>query len=202
MCFDPISLLATMGLTSAGTAAAGAAGAAGTAAAGSSIMGTIGTIASIGSGVVGAVSSIQGGNAAAAAASATAQQQERAAIQAMEASEREAMLTQRRAAQMRGENRVALAAQGVNVNSVEALELLENFDTQVEEDLFAIRENGVRAANSYGQDAANSRAQGASAKSQGRWGAGSSLLSTAARVGERWRPYVYQNRVTAQGGYN
>lgn len=191
-----------MGLTSAGTAAAGAAGAAGTAAAGSSIMGTIGTIASIGSGVVGAVSSIQGGNAAAAAASATAQQQERAAIQAMEASEREAMLTQRRAAQMRGENRVALAAQGVNVNSVEAIELLENFDTQVEEDLFAIRENGVRAANSYGQDAANSRAQGASAKSQGRWGAGSSLLSTAARVGERWRPYVYQNRVTAQGGYN
>lgn len=199
MCFDPISLLATMGLSSAGTAAAGAA--AGTAAAGSSIMGTIGTIASIGSGVVGAVSSIQSGNAAAAAANATAQQQERAAVQALEASEREATLTQRRAAQMRGENRVALAAQGVNVNSTEALELLENFDTQVEEDLFAIRENGVRAANSYGQDAANSRAQGASARSQGRWGAASTLLGTAARVGERWRPYVYQNRVNAQGGY-
>lgn len=201
MCFDPLSIGALGSLlTGGGTAAAGA-GAAGAAAAGTSIWGTLGTAASIGSGVLGAVSSVQSGNAQAAAMNLQAQQQERAALQTMEAAEREATLTQRRAAAQRGQNRVAMAAAGVDVNSVEALDLLENFDTAVEEDLFAIREQGVRGANSFGQDAANSRAQGASAQSQGRWGAGTSLLSTAAKVGERWRPYVYQNRVRAQGGY-
>lgn len=192
MCFDPISLAATVGtFFGGGTAAAGAAAG----------WGALGTAATIGSSVLGAYTAVQSGKATQAAAMATAKQQEQAAEQALDAGEREVDLLRRRAGQQRGANRVAMAASGVDVNSATALDLLKNFDDQVNEDAYQISLQSTRTANTYGQQAANSRAEGRSAASAGNWGAGSSLLQGAAKVGERWRPYVYNNRVKAQGGY-
>lgn len=198
MCFDPVTALGALkGIT---TAIGGGAAASG-AAAGSSIWGTLGTAATVGSGLVSAYSAIQSGNAQASAANATAVAQEEAALQALEAGERETLLHRRRVGQMQGENRVALAASGVDVNSTAALDLLNDNRMQAGEDAFAIRENAVRSANTYGQQAANSRTEAGNARSAGRWGAFGTVLGTAAKVGERYRPYVNQQRVAARGGY-
>lgn len=199
MCFDPMTALAAIkGVT---TALGGASAASGAAAAGSGIWGTVGTIATAGSGILSAYSAIQNGNAASAAAEATARAQETAALQAMEAGDRENLLHRRRVGQLQGENRAALAANGVDVNSTAALDLLQDTRLQAEEDAFAIRENAVRSANAYGQQAANSRTEGANAKSGSRWGAAGTILGTAAKVGDRFKPYVNSQRVKAQGGY-
>lgn len=198
MCFDPISALGALkGIT---TAIMGGGAATGAAASGS-IWGTLGTAATVGSGLVSAYSAIQSGNAQAAAANATAAAQDKAALEALEAGERENLLARRRAAQFTGENRVAMAANGVDVNSATALDLLNDDRMQQEEDAFAIRENAVRSANAYGQQAANSRTEARNAKSAGRWGAVGTVLGTAAKVGERYRPMVNQQRVAARGGY-
>lgn len=197
MCFDPVSLSAMAGsLFAGGGAAAGTA--AGAAATG---WGTLGTIATVGSGLVSTMGMMQQGKAAAAAANATAQQQELAAQQTLEASDRELTLLRRQQAQVQGGNRVALAAAGVDVNSQEAMDLLNDYDLQADEDAFVIRENSLRAARGYGQQAANSRLEGANAKSRSRYGAAGTILETATKVGDRWKPYVYEGRMKAEGGY-
>lgn len=195
MCFDPISALGA--LKGIGTALTGG----GAAASAGGFWGTLGTAATAGSGLISAYSAIQSGNAQAAAANATADAQERAALEALEAGERENLLARRRAAQFNGDNRVAMAANGVDVNSATALDLLNDNRLQQEEDAFAIRENARRSANTYGQQAANSRTEARGAKSAGRWGAAGTILGTAARVGERFRPMVNSNRVAERGGY-
>lgn len=180
MCFDPITLAASF--ASMGTTLS------------SALSGTLGTVATIGSGIVGAVSSVQQGNAAAAAARATADQQEKAAMQTLEAAEMEEMRMRRSFMRQQGENRVALAASGVDVGSTAALDLLGDNRSEFEEDAYVIRTNAAREANSYGMAAAASRQEGANAKSRGRWGAASTLLSTATLVGDRHKKYVQQGR--------
>lgn len=207
MCFDPVSAFAAVKATVAGlgTALSGAGGAAagagGAAAGAGSAWGTLGTVATAGSGLISAYSAVQNGNAQAEAANAMAKQQDQAAQQALEAGDREALLQQRRAAALQGENKVALAASGIDVNSTAALDLLGDSQLQANEDLFAIRTDAARTASGYGQQAASSRTAAQSARSQGRWGAVNTLLQTGAKVGDRYRPLVQQNRVRAQGGY-
>lgn len=205
MCLDPVSAFAAVqtALSSVGTAISGAlggAGAAGAAGAGTA-WGTIGTAATIGSGALSAYSAIQNGAAQADAANAAARQQEQAAQQALEAGEREDQLTRRRVGALQGENRAALAASGIDVNSTAALDLINDTNLQAEEDMFAIREDAARRASGFGQQAANYRTEARNAKSSSRWGAVNTALGTAARVGDRYRQIVNQNRVRAQGGY-
>lgn len=204
MCLDPVSAFAAVqtALSSVGTAISGAlgGGAAGAGAA-STAWGTLGTAATIGSGALSAYSAIQNGAAQADAANAAARQQEQAAQQALEAGEREDQLTRRRVGALQGENRAALAASGIDVNSTAALDLINDTNLQAEEDMFAIREDAARRASGFGQQAANYRTEARNAKSSSRWGAVNTALGTAARVGDRYRPIVNQNRVRAQGGY-
>ncbi|MGL5829113.1 MAG: hypothetical protein ACRC0L_06035 [Angustibacter sp.] len=154
---------------------------------GSGLLGTLGTVATVGGGLISAYSTYQNGKAQAAAAEATAIQQDNAARQAIEAGERENKLHRRQVAKFQADNTVALAASGVDVNSTASLDILQDTRVQAEEDAFAIRENAVRSANSYGQDAANSRTSARNARSAGRWGAVQTILGTATAVGDRYK---------------
>ena len=120
-------------------------------------------------------------------------------MQAVAAGERENDLQRRRVGQLQGDNRAALAASGVDVNSGAAIELLKDTRWQAEEDALAIRENATRNANTYGQQAANSRADAASAKSAGMWGSVGTVLGTATKVGDRYKYYYGQK--AAGGAY-
>lgn len=181
MCIDPIS--ATAAISSLGSSISTA------------LAGGLGTAATVGGGLLSAYSSIQNGQAAKAAAMATADQQETAAIQALEAGDRERTLHARKVAALQGENKVALAASGIDLGSQAAIELLADTRTQAAEDAFAIRENAVRQANNFSQSATNSRVEGRNAASQGTWGALGTVLGTASQVGSRYKHYA------AQGSY-
>lgn len=133
-----------------------------------SSLGTIGTVATAASGVVGAYSSIQSGNAAAAAAEATAKQQTAAARESLIAGEEESDRQRRAGAVMLAQQKVAMAANGVDLGSASALEMLDDTKAGIEADAFAIRKNATNQAQNYSQMAANSITEGRNAKSQGR----------------------------------
>ena len=185
MCIDPFSI--TAAISSIGTSVSTA------------LAGGLGTALTVGGGVISAYSQYQNGKAQARAANETAKQQDKAALEAVAAGERENDLQRRRVGQLQGDNRAALAASGVDVNSGAAIELLKDTRWQAEEDAFAIRENATRNANTYGQQAANSRADAASAKSAGMWGSVGTVLGTATKVGDRYKYYYGQK--AAGGAY-
>lgn len=162
-------------------------------------MGSIGTAASVASGAVGAYSAIQSGNAAAKAAEATARQQEAAAREALTQGEDESDRQRRAGASMMGQQRVAMAANGIDASSASAIELLDDTKAGVEDDAFAIRKNALRSAQGMSQMAANSRAEGANAKSQGLWSAAGTILSTGAKVGEKYSQWAREK--AGQGSY-
>ena len=173
MCIDPLTMMAS--LKAAGTAIT------------AGLSGTLGTVATVGGGILSAYSMHQQGKAANAAAQETAKAQDAAALQTMEAADREDLLMRKRFAQQEGGNKVALAASGVDVNSAGALELLGENRREFEEDALVIRTNAQRSANSQGLSAAATRQEGLNAKSAGTWGAVGSILSTASRVGDRYK---------------
>ncbi len=153
-------------------------------------MGAIGTAATAASGVVGAYSSIQSSKAAAAAAEATAKQQAAAARESIIAGDQESDRQRRAGAAVLSQQKVAMAANGVDLNSASALELLDDTKAGIEADAFAIRKNATNQAQNYNQMAANSITEGRNAKSQGTWGAVSTLLSTGAKVGEKYSQWA------------
>lgn len=153
-------------------------------------MGAVGTVASAASGVVGAYSAIQSGNAAAAAAEATAKQQEAAARESVIAGDEESDRQRRAGAAVLSQQKIAMAANGVDLNSTSALELLDDTKAGIEQDAFAIRKNATNQAQNYSQMAANSLTEGRNAKSQGTWGAAGTLLSTGAKVGEKYSQWA------------
>lgn len=154
--------------------------------------GGLGTAASAASGVIGAYSSIQQGQAAKAAAKATAAQQEAAARDSLRAGEDESDRQRRAGAAMLSQQRVAMAANGIDVSASSAIEQLDNTRGLIEEDAFAIRKSSLTNANSYMQQAANSRAEGANAASAGMWGGVGTLLSTGAKVGSKYSQWARQ----------
>jgi hypothetical protein len=149
MCIDPVSAMA---LISSATASVG------TAAAAAGTMGTIGTIASVGGGIISAYSQVQNSKAQAAAATRTAQAQDVAALQAIEQGEQESDKRRRSGAALQAENTVGMAANGVDVGSAQALDVLDDGQFLIEEDAFTIRENSRRSGTGMAQAAANSRA--------------------------------------------
>lgn len=180
MCFDPVSITAMLGNIG---------------------FGGLGTAATAASGVVGAYSAIQQGNAAKAAAEATARQQETAARESLRQGEDESDRQRRAGAAMLAQQRVAMAANGVDASGVTAIEMLDDTKNLIEEDAFAIRQNARNAASNYSQMAANSRAEGASAASTGRWGAVGTILSTGAKVGEKYSQWARDRSRAPVGSY-
>lgn len=152
-------------------------------------IGSIGTAASAASGAVGAYSAIQQGNAAKEAAKATAAQQEAAARESLRQGEQESDKQRRAGAAMMAQQKVAMAANGIDLGSTAAIEVLDDTKTGIEQDAFAIRHNATSTAMGYAQQAANSLTQGRNARSESRWGAFNTILNTGAKVGPKFRAW-------------
>lgn len=149
-------------------------------------LGGVGTAAQAASGVVGAYSAIQSGNAAQAAAQATARQQDAAARDALRQGEDESDRQRRAGAAVLAQQRVAMAANGIDASSASAIEMLDDTKRDIELDAFAIRRNATSQAQGLSQMAANSRTEGANAASQGLWGGVGTILTTGAGIGSAY----------------
>ena len=158
----------------------------------STVLGGLSTIFTIGSGILGAYTAYQGAKTAQAAAQASAAQADQAALQALEEGDQRSDKLRRAAHIAQGDQRVAMAANGVDVTSGNAISLLDETKALSEEDAFAIRENALRSARGYAQQAANFRAEASSARSEALFTPIRTILGTASRVGRR---YDYMNRM-------
>lgn len=170
------------------TAAVGSAGVAG------GLAGTLGTIMQVGGGVVGAVSQAMNGRAMAEAARRSAAAQQQAARDALEQGEQESDQRRRAGALLMGQNQVAMAANGMDVTAAHSLDILDDTQGNVEQDAFRIRSNAQRQATQFSQGAANSMAQAASYRSQAMFQPVQTLLSTGARIGQRYASWVAAER--------
>lgn len=175
------------GLLGGGAAAGGAA--AGTWAS-MGAMAKLGVLAQVGSGIMGAVGAVQSANAQADAANASAEAADRAAAQAMEQGHQKAELRTRRAAKLIGDQKVAMAANGVDVNGASALDLLDESRDDAMDDAMIIASDSHRQAENYGQTAANYRTQASTAKATGRAKAFTTLLGSASTVASRWTKFA------------
>lgn len=172
MCVDPFSLLATVGKT-VGTTLAGASNA-----------------LTLASGAFGAISQYQNARVRAQAASINAQNAEDAARDRLRQGEEESDRVRAAAAAARGDRLVAMAANGVDVTSASAIELLGEGDMLAEEDAFAVRETALNQAESGANRAASFRADAATARSESLLSPVRTILGTAAKVGERYQQYL------------
>lgn len=197
MCADPVSLISTLGSVFGGGAAAGAAGAA----AGSTLLGTIATVATIGGGIMKARAQARNYQAQAEAAERTAVATEKVARQTVEQGDQES--DRRRAAgrALRSENTAALAANGIDVGSSHALDILDDTSLLVEEDAFAIRESARYEADGRYTQAENARADAASARSSARFAPIQTILGTASSVGEKYASWIPDREVQTAGAY-
>lgn len=166
---------------------------------GGGFMTGLSTIFTAASGAVSTYSAVQQGNAAEAAANATAKQQEASARQTLVQGEEESDRQRRAGAAMLAQQKVAMAANGIDVSSASAIETLDDTKGAIEEDAFAIRQNARNSAGNLSQMAANSRTEGANAASAGRWGGMSTILSTGATVGAKYSGW--QRSRAQQGSY-
>ena len=168
----------------------------------STTLGSLSTALTVGSGVVGAVTAVQQGKANAAAAAATARAQEQSARETLQQGKDEADRRRRAGAALQAEQSVGLAANGVDLGSAAALDMLGDTKRLVEEDAFAIRENSRRAAAGLSQGAANSLAEAKSQRSAGKWGAIDTILTTGAKVGAKYSSWAAEKYgAKAQGAF-
>lgn len=189
MCIPAIMTgLATIG-TSISTALGGAA-AAGSAAGGASALAGLSTAATIAGGALTAYSGYQNAKAAEAAAKINAAEAERAAADTMRAGRDRSDLARRAAAQLRADQKVAMAANGIDVSQASALEILDETTLLGEEDAFAIRETARGAARGQNIQAANYRADAITARSEAFYRPVSTLLGTASKVGRQYASYA------------
>lgn len=168
MCIDPV------------TAVAGLATALGT------TVGGLGIAATVAGGVVTAYSQVRNAKMQQRAANRTAVAQDEAARDALEQGNQESDRRRAAGAALKGENMAALAANGVDVGSEQAIDLLDDTHDLIEDDAFTIRENSRRQATNFAQGAANSRADAASAKSAAFFAPISTILGTTAKVGNKY----------------
>lgn len=152
-------------------------------------MGGIGTAASAASGAVGAYSALQQGKAAESAAKATAAQQEEAARETLRQGTEESDRQRRAGAVQIAQQKIAMAANGIDLGSASAIEVMDDTKAMIEDDAFAIRYNAGQQAGGYAQQAANSLTQGRNAQSEARWGAFNTVLNTGAKVGPKFRAW-------------
>lgn len=134
---------------------------------------------------------------------------ESAAQAAMDRGAAEERATLRKYGNLKGSQRAAMAANGVDLSSDTPVDVLTGTDIVAAEDVQTIRENAIRTAWGYRMEAANARASGGqqriAANSARAGAAGSSpfmagatsLLTGASRVADTW--YRTQRGVTLRG---
>lgn len=146
-------------------------------------------------GLVGAFGQYQNARAAGKAASMNAAAAEKASREQYEAGQKESDKLQRQAALSQGTIRAQMAANGIDPGSGDALSFLQEQQELATEDAFTIRENARRVAQNQSTDAANYRAEASSARSASFFGPMGTLLTTGAKVGEKYAGWA------AQGAY-
>lgn len=178
MCVDPATMIAGI------SKAAAAIG---------SSLGGLSTAVSIGGGVLSAYGQMQNAKAQERANLRTAALQDQAALDAIEQGNQESDRRRRAGAAIAAENKVGMAANGVDVSGAHALDLLDDQQALIAEDAFTIRANSRKQAGQYSQQASNSRADAASAKSQAIFAPVKTLLGTASKVGSKYA-YMASNK--------
>lgn len=149
-----------------------------------------GTAATVASGAAAGYGAVQQGNAVQAAAEATAKQQDAAAVDSLRQGEDESDRQRRAGAGILAQQRVAMAANGIDASAASAIEMLDSTKGDIEFDAFAIRQNAGRQAAGLSQQATNSRVEGQNALSAGRWNAAGTLLNTGAKVGAKYSQWA------------
>lgn len=164
------------------------------------------TILTIGSTVLGAAGAVQQGMAAqqsakynAQVADMNAQLSDRRAKDALERGKLDEQKSRQKAAQIKGQQVAAMAANGVDLNFGSPLDTLVDTAVMGELDALTIRSNTYRESYDYQVDATNkrasaalSRAQGKNALTAGYLNAGGTLLTGGAKA--------YQNYQTSKIG--
>jgi hypothetical protein len=189
MC-EPITALFGLGAASsaAGVGAAGAA--AGSAAAGASAAGAMSTasmVASVGSAMLTAYGAYQQSKSLKNQAKYEGQMADIERAQADRAATRDAEHTGTQLADVRGRQKAALGASGVDLNSGSAAALQQQTDYYGMSDMMAGNENALNQDYAYRGRGKNARETAASINP---WvSAGGSLLTNAGKVSEKWYAY-------------
>lgn len=181
MCIDPVSI-AAIG-SSIGTALGGAA-------AGASTLGGLATMMSLGATGITAVTQMQNAKAEAKAAEMNATAMNKSAIDNLNAGAEASDQKRRQGAALMSSQKAAMAANGVDVTSSSALDLLDDTKFMVEQDAFTIRENALRRSEGMSVQAANYTAEANTQRSNAIWKPIGTLLSGAAKVGDRYSSWV------------
>ena len=138
-------------------------------------------------GLTSAVSKISNARSQANALEDTAAQQEQAAFDEIEQG-REDADRRRRAGHLEiGEQRAALAANGIDVDGQVALDLLDDSQSIIDQDAFSIRENARRGGQASAQNAANSLTQASNTRSQGTFGSFNTILSSGSKIAPQFK---------------
>ncbi len=101
----------------------------------------------------------------------------------------DAIKVQQRAAALKGTQRAAMAAKGLDLGVGTQAEILDQTDFFGATDAATARDNGNRGAWSARQQGANARAQGDAAARQANLSAFSTVLGTAGSVASKWYDY-------------
>ncbi len=161
---------------------------------------TIALAATAISGGIGAVGAYQQGQAAKAMGRNNQIMAEYAAQDALRRGDAEAAAVQRRASQVQGAQRAALAAKGLDINAGTAGELQDQTDFFSQVDQSTARTNAARDAWSARVQGANARAQGDAAARQGNTAAFATLLGTGAQVADKWATWSKPQGFQGYGG--
>lgn len=119
------------------------------------------------------------------AARANAAYMDEAASKARESAERDSDVKRQEAARFMAQQRARQAANGQDVNSGAALDVLDDSLRMSEEDAFAIREGGMNSATGFARQGATYRAEASSAG----YRVGGSLLTGASQVASKWNAW-------------
>jgi hypothetical protein len=120
--------------------------------------------------------------------------QQRMADDALRRGEIEVENHQRKVAALKGEQRAAMGANGVAIDSGTSLGVLEDTAQFGALDALTIRSNAQREAFGMNMAAMNSRADADMASTAGKYNAAATLLSGAGSVGKDW--YMYKRGMT------
>ena len=149
----------------------------------------ISTAASIGGTAIGVVSAINQGNATNKIAQNNAIMAGYAAADAQRKGEEDVQAVQRKAAALKGSQRVSLASKGLDLGYGTAGDLQDQTDFFAESDAATVRTNAKQDAWRFRSQAQDYRSQGAAAKSNGMLSAAGSLLTGGSAVADKWMRY-------------
>lgn len=139
----------------------------------------------------------------AAVADGNAQYADSLAIDALQRGQVDEGTSRQATAQLKGTQRVSLAARNVDLDEGSALNILADTDTMGNRDALLIRQNADREASGYRKDAADFRSGASNARAQRRGvrpglSAATSLLSNAGTVASSWDKYKTSTKGTGK----